>query len=116
MSFLHPLDALRQVPGFLHTLETDLRFLAAPDLPRTMAAPPRDNFVDEGCYGMAVVELRRQYMFAVVRQAVRKQEIRQSLWPRFLTCWMLAAPLTFPLCMLLPVIWVSYMWSNPQIY
>src|SRR5271165_4417723 len=107
MSLVQPFKTLRQGPGFRHTLGADLRLLSSPDLPRAMAIPDRGKFADDG--HLAVRELGRRHMFAVLRQAIRKQRVREALWPRFLTCWYLAVPL----CILLPFIWVAYLWSNP---
>jgi len=119
MSHLTPLAGfaqLRHVPQFIGNLRADLAVLFTPDLPKAMVPPARENFSDDAFYCAAVKNLARQYKFLVLREAVRKQGIRESLWPRFVACWYLGAPLSFSFCVVLAIIWVSCAWINPRIY
>jgi hypothetical protein len=115
MSLLDPfagLSQLRKVPQFFRELRGDLRFLLTPDISPDITLPPRSTFADDGTYHTAIQEWGRCQKFAAVRQAAQKQVIRESLWPRFCVCFCLAAPVAFPLGMLIEIMRVACLLSN----
>jgi hypothetical protein len=95
MSLLNPFAGLRhlgKVPRFLANLSADIRFLWSADISLSCKRPPREWFRDQGAYKAAVAQLDREQLFRVARQAVRKQLIRRTLWPRFGICYLLLGP------------------------
>lgn len=95
MSLFNPFTGLRhlgKVPRFIAGLVADIRFLFAADLSRNGSRPPREWFRDDAAYAAAIKQLEREHLFRVVRQAVRKQFIRQTLWSRLGICYRLLGP------------------------
>jgi hypothetical protein len=118
MSLLNPFAGLRhlgKVPRFLADLVADLRFLFEPDLSPTGKRPPREWFGDEAAYQAAVHKLKREHQFRVVRQAVRKQLIRRSLWNRFGICYRLLGPLVMLCGVAVTLLHLMAIGSRPEI-
>jgi hypothetical protein len=104
----------RRLPKFIGDLQADLRFLASKDLPHTFAPPARRNFSDDARYYAALEELKRLRKFAIVREAVIKHEIRESLGPRF---WSLkfSSPIMLSFCIAIVLEWLGCLLANPHI-
>src|ERR1700690_1426930 len=90
----------RGPPLYFRALWADLRLLFAAELAKAPALPPRESFADAGAYAAAVQELKRRHRRAMLKQAIDKQRVRETLWPRLRSGMFLAAPVTFPLFML----------------
>jgi hypothetical protein len=101
---------------FLHALRDDILVLFAKNLPREVTFPDRKAFRDAATYAATVRELGRRHHFAVVQQAVRKQMIRESLWPRFYRCAAIFSFVLVPLAFLAMLLWVACMLVNPAIF
>jgi hypothetical protein len=115
MSHLTPLAGfaqLRHVPQFIGNLRADLAVLFEPDLPKTLVLRAHGNSHDDALSSAAMTDLMRRHKFAVIRQAARKQLIRESLWPRFCTCWLLAAPITIPVFVLIALVLITLKWPH----
>lgn len=67
---------------FLAALVADIRTLLEPDLPPSPPPVSRTRFTDAAAYAHATQAIALQWRFAVVRQAVGKAFIRESLWAR----------------------------------
>lgn len=96
MSLLNPFSGLQHlhlVPRFLQELRDDLTVLFAKDLSLIGKLPKRGQFGDDASHVAAVATVARLHRFAFVRQTVRKQYIRESLWTRFGICYGLLGPL-----------------------
>ena len=106
---------LSKVPQFLRDLRTDLCFLRAKDISRQHVLPDLSNFADVASHQAAVRELGRLRKFAIVRQAVIKHEIRESLGRRFCTLWLSAGPITLLFCVVVVLDWISCLLANPHI-
>lgn len=90
-----PIGNVRLIPGFFRQLKDDLVFLCQADIKIDRPVAPHH---DEA-------QARRLIKFAAVRQAVRKQEIRESLHYRFGQCFSILGVITFPVTLLGIFIW-----------
>lgn len=106
----------RKLPLFVRELWADMRLLFAPEMPKYATVPSREGFADDAIHSATVKELIRRHRHAVLRQALEKQQIRETLWPRFRGGLLLAAPISYPFCLLLPTIWASGMLANHQVW
>lgn len=100
MSLLNPFAGLSQlhlVPRYLADLRNDISTLFEKNLPMNFNLPPKESFTDAAAYASAVVCLARLHRFRVVRQAVAKALIRQTIWRRigilYSLCGFVAVPL-----------------------
>lgn len=119
MRTLNPLALLRNlklVPAFLRELLSDVRELRAKDLPRVVPVPARSRFSDDAQHAAAVASLVREHKFAVVRQQVRKAQIRATLWPRIRTCYRLLGPVSFALSVLVVIMHVVCFMQAPWLF
>jgi hypothetical protein len=111
LGLIHP----GMIPKFLGDLLTDLRFLVSDDIPQTFVLPVRGSFSDDARYHAAIQELRRLRKFAIVREAIIKHEIRESLGRRFCTLWLSGGPITLLFCIVVASNWLSCLMANPHI-
>jgi hypothetical protein len=93
----------------------DIRFLVSREIAPTFVDPGRGTYGDAGSYQSAIREMRRLHKFAIVRAAVKKHEIRESLGLRFWKIWFLASPITFPFCLVIELRWIDCLMANPHI-
>jgi hypothetical protein len=85
-------------------------------LPVTVVVLGREQFPDDATHRSVAIAVKRQHRLAVVRQAVEKQLIRQTLWPRIAVCLLIFSPLTLPFCMLVVMIWASCMVYSHRVF
>jgi hypothetical protein len=106
----------RKPRPFLQGLWADLRLLFAPELTRSAAIRTQQGFTDDAIRSDGAKELIRRDRHAILRQALEKQKIRETLWPRFRNALLLAAPITYPFSLLFPTIWATGMLANHQVW
>lgn len=119
MSLLNPFAGLRhlnKVPAFLRELLADVRALRAKDLPWVVPVPVRSKFADDAQHAAAVATLVRDHRFAVVRQQVRKAQVRATLWPRLGICYRLLGPVSFAFSILIVVMHVVCFMEAPWLF
>lgn len=94
---------LRQTTAstFLRGLWADLVTLCEPDLPLAAPIPRYEHYPDAAAYAAAVASISRQWCFRVVRQAVRKAQIRETVWARLGVAYSLFGFVLVPLWMLI---------------
>jgi len=81
----------------------------------TFNPQPRANFPDAAAHASALVCLAQLTRFRVVRQAVRKQFIRESLLRRFGILYGLFGFVTVPLWCLFFVVGVAWLMDHPGV-
>ncbi|HEY1793352.1 MAG TPA: hypothetical protein VGG34_10575 [Opitutaceae bacterium] len=80
-----------------------------------LTAPIRSNFSDDARYHAAIGELRRLRKFAIVREAVIKHEIRESLGPRFWSLKYVCSPILIFFGIAIALQWLRCLLANPRI-
>ena len=99
----------------IRNLKIDIAYLLSKDIPRDIVPPARHHYDDDGSFYRAIHELKRLRQFAVLREAVVKHEIRESLGRRIGITWLLGGPITLLLCIGVALEWLCCLMANPRI-
>jgi hypothetical protein len=109
------LSSKGRVGSFFRHLVADLRILFADDLPWTVSVPTSVKGLGPGELAAAVTEAKRRHKIAVLRQAVHKQLILETLWEKVGIVWLLFGPLTVLLMIIAGVSWMACVMARPEI-
>jgi hypothetical protein len=103
------------VAGFFRHLGADLQLLFAKNLPWQLSVPSEVPGLDASGVASVVSKAKRRHKLLIVRQAVHKQMIRETLGERFGILLLLLGPITVPVAILAGVVWLACLFARPEI-
>ena len=109
------LSSKGRVGTFFRHLVADLRILFADNLSWTISVPTSVKGLGPGELAAAVAQAKRRHKIAVLRQAVHKQLIRETLWEKVGILWLLLGPLTVLLMIMAGLSWFACVMARPEI-
>jgi len=99
---------------FFKSFFADLKMLFRADTPLIFELPAMPKDMLPATRSTVIREAKRRHKFLVLREAVQKQLIRDSLGGRLLVLWTLGAPLFFTLSILAVVSWIGCFAARPD--